>query len=276
MEPFQNQGLTMARRARQGLDYFPLETSWELNMRLLKAEYKAEGIGIIIFLRQMIYREGYSLPWDAETKQLFCLENDVEVTKLDKIIESCFKRGIFDRVMFDKYAVLTSQEIQRQWIKICVDAKRKNSRINPDLNLCIEDDLSSESDDLSGKHQGNSGKTRENSGSIADNSGNTREISGNHRESSEERKGKESKEKEIKLKKNTEKEIKEKKTTPVEKPRTFASTAPAEEKPDVITLIKVLAAEKRVPEIQQQEAKGSFPQSFQRMLVEKGLTGKYR
>jgi hypothetical protein len=223
----------------------------------------------------MIYREGYFLPWDADTKQLFCLENDVEVSKLDKLIESCFKRGIFDRGMFDKCAVLTSQEIQRQWIKICVDAKRKNSRIDPDLNLCTEDDVSSQSAKLSGKHRKHSGKTRGNSGSIAGNSGNTGEYSGNHRESSEERKGKESKEKEIKLKKIKEKEIKEKKPAPVEKPRTFASTAPPEEQRDVATLINALAFAKRVPIISRQEAKESFSQRFQRMLAEKGLATKH-
>jgi hypothetical protein len=266
----------MARRVRQGLDYFPLETSWDLNMRLLKAEYKAEGVGIIIFLRQMIYREGYFLTWDSEIKQLFCLENDVEVTKLDKLIESCFKRGIFDRGMFDKCAVLTSQEIQRQWIKICVDAKRKNSRINPDLNLCTEEEVPSDSTKLSEKLRKHSEKTRGNSGNIAGNSRNTGEDSGNHRESSEERKGKESKEKEIKLKKNKEKEIKEKITTPVEKPRTFTSTAPSEEQGDnVATLINALAVAKRVPRISRQEAKESFSQRFQRMLVEKGIATKH-
>jgi hypothetical protein len=177
--------------------------------------------------------------------------------------------------MFDKFAVLTSQEIQRQWIKICVDAKRKNSRIDQDLNLCTEDDVSSELADLSGKHRKHSGKTREISGKFADNSGNSGEDSGNHRESSEERKGKESKEKEIKLKEIIEKEIKEKITAPVEKPRTFASTAPPEEQRDIATMINALAVEKRVPVIPQQEAKESFSQIFQRMLVEKGIASKY-
>jgi len=49
----------MARRMRHGLDYFPLDTSWDLSMRLLKAKYGLEGLGTVIQLMQMIYREGY-------------------------------------------------------------------------------------------------------------------------------------------------------------------------------------------------------------------------
>lgn len=170
----------MARRIRVGLDYFPLDTSWDLNIRLLKVQYGLEGLGTAIQLFQMIYREGYSLKWNSETKQLFCSENHIDEKKLDDILEFCIDHGLFDRGIFERYSVLTSRSIQRQWIRICTDAKRKNMYIEPSLNLCPENEEEQE---------------KQNQGKTPKIEGNTREFSGKMRELSEEIKEKKNKEK---------------------------------------------------------------------------------
>ena len=225
----------MARRIRHGLDYFPLDTSWDLSMRLLKVQFGLEGLGAAIQLLQMIYREGYYLDWTSETEKLFCLENEIDVKKLNAILEFCLGHGLFDRGLYDQYSVLTSWAIQRQWLRICIDAKRKNAAIDPRLNLCpeINDESDAQASGKTSENSGNprefSGKLRENSGNIRENSRNIREFSGNHRELSGERK-------ENKIK---EKEKKENKSTLAE----FCQQ-PVENSREVQALIKALAQKK--------------------------------
>ena len=160
----------MARRMRHGLDYFPLDTSWDLSMRLLKAKYGLEGLGTVIQLMQMIYREGYYIEWSSETRQLFCAENQIDEPKLNAILEFCLGHGLFNQDLFKKYSVLTSQAIQRQWIKICLYSKHKNLGIDARLNLCPEN-----SDAYDGQKReyldGNRGKNAQNSESLRDNFG---------------------------------------------------------------------------------------------------------
>lgn len=164
----------MARRIRHGLDYFPLDTSWDLSMRLLKEYFGLEGIGVTVQLLQMIYKEGYFILWNTETKQLFCSENHIEEARLTTILDFCLNHGIFHRDLFDTCSVLTSGPIQRQWVRICTDAKRKNILIDPALNLCPE------YDEPQSNPMGNTVIIREKSGII--------------RELSEERKGNNNKE----------------------------------------------------------------------------------
>jgi hypothetical protein len=169
----------MARRVRHGLDYFPLDTSWDLRMRLLKVQYGLEGLGVAVQLLQMIYREGYCLTWNAETIRLFCAENAISEPRLAEILDFCLDHGLFDRRIFEQHQMLTSAAIQRQWIRICTDAKRKNISINPAINLCNDDEQSSE-------------ETTENSGNFP---GTSRNAGGNIRVNPTERKEKEIKEK---------------------------------------------------------------------------------
>lgn len=166
----------MARRLRHGLDYFPLDTSWDLSMRLLKAQFGLEGLGAAIQLLQMIYREGYYIEWNSETRQLFCEENRIEETKLDVILKFCIDHGLFSRELYDQHAVLTSRAIQRQWLRICTNARRRSAVIDEQLNLCKET-----SDEFDEKKSGN---IREEFGNMTQNSGNMREFSGDIRENS--------------------------------------------------------------------------------------------
>jgi hypothetical protein len=185
-------------------------------MRLLKAQYGLEGLGAAIQLLQMIYHEGYYIEWSSETRQLFCAENSIDEARLNVILEFCIGHGLFDGDLFRKYSVLTSPAIQRQWLRICIDARRRSTAINPQLNLCT--DTSDESDvQESGNIRGKSGNIPEKSVNITQDSGNIRKLEG-----------------EIK-----EKKIKEKKNTPPE-----ACWTPQTAK-EITGLIESLAEEKR-------------------------------
>lgn len=125
----------MARHIRLSLDFFGVDTSWDLKMRLILAKFGLEGIGAIIQLEQMIFREGYACAWNEETEHLFIIENNTTKEFVDEILEYCLAHEIFDHKILEHYGCLTSKAIQIQWIKVCDACHRKNCTIAPELSL---------------------------------------------------------------------------------------------------------------------------------------------
>jgi hypothetical protein len=138
----------MANHINMSLDYFPIDTSWDLKMRLILANFGMEGIGAIILLEQMIFREGYACEWNEETKHLFLVENGASEKRIDEILEYCLNHDIFDRNILDNYGFLTSKAIQLQWVKIRQKCRRKTFGIEPKLSLVDCADIEASQDDL--------------------------------------------------------------------------------------------------------------------------------
>ena len=57
----------MARPLKTGLDYFPLDVSFDDNIELLEAEEGLEGFAILIKLWQKIYSNGYYIEWNEDS-----------------------------------------------------------------------------------------------------------------------------------------------------------------------------------------------------------------
>ena len=233
----------MSRRIRLGLDYFPLDTSWDLNIRLLKVQFGLEGLGAIIQLQQMIFKEGYALAWLEETKHLFCFENGIEQSRLDVILEFCLEHELFDRDLLERRSILSSKEIQRQWIKISIDAKRKIFTIDPDLSLCPEDETQP-------GYSHERGKAREESENTPESSGNPREFSG--------KTWKPSKESKVKKNKEDKKDL----------PELFGAASITEQQ--IHALIDDLTGAKKVSINDDTDAKASLTQRFQRLIQRSG------
>jgi len=124
----------MARPIKIGLDYFPMDTTWDMKMRLLKARYKLEGIGLVVELFQAIYKEGYALGWDEDSRLLIADEASISIERLDEIVSFAASKGIFDSRAIKK-GFLTSHGIQSRWVKACTESKRKENQIPPELDL---------------------------------------------------------------------------------------------------------------------------------------------
>ena len=125
----------MGRPQKQGLDYFPLDTTWETNMKLVKAKFGLLGIGCIIELYRAIYREGYAMKWDEDTQLLFSSEHGIPLETLNEIIIYSVGKGIFHAGKLSKLRSLTSRGIQKRWKKIATESKRSTCDIDPDLDL---------------------------------------------------------------------------------------------------------------------------------------------
>lgn len=121
------------RPIKKGLDYFHVSTSYNEKEDYLKK--KCKGYGTYLAILKSIYGiEGYYCKWDDKTQVLFCNDGK-ELSKLKEIVECCFEIGLFNRHIFNKYSILTSSEIQRQYLLINHVCKRKSIPIYPDFDL---------------------------------------------------------------------------------------------------------------------------------------------
>lgn len=158
----------MARRPRTSIDYFPVSTNWDLKMRLVLQNFGLEGIGAVIQLEQMIFNEGYACTWNEESEYLFMAENHVSKEKLEMIMKYCLEHDIFNRRILNERKMLTSRNIQLEWLKICEICRRKNCEIALELDLTSEN-LENETGLLGNnheRHQNNTSNLKELSGKI--------------------------------------------------------------------------------------------------------------
>jgi hypothetical protein len=100
-----------------------------------------EAFLIYIRLRQQIHSEGgYYCNWNKEkySPQLFLKRRFSSISKIDlelieTVIDVALDNDIFDRGMYEKYHILTSKEIQENYIQAV--ARRKNAEIKPEFRL---------------------------------------------------------------------------------------------------------------------------------------------
>jgi len=122
------------RPTKQGIDYFPLDCEFDDDMKLFILEYGGESVGIIIALWQIIYKnEGYYADYDRKLPLKIKQRIGSEADQVRKIIEGAVEFGIFDKVLFDKYNILTSSGIQSRFLNAA--AQKKQIRFNPEYAL---------------------------------------------------------------------------------------------------------------------------------------------
>lgn len=132
----------MGRPTKFGLDYFPLDTEWDMKMRLVKARFGLVGIGCIIELYKLIYHEGYYIKWDDETRLLFSSDNHIDEITLTEIVVFSTEKGVFDAGKLDFLGVLTSRGIQKRWLKIAKESNRSVKKIDEKYDLLEDHELS--------------------------------------------------------------------------------------------------------------------------------------
>lgn len=108
-----------------GIPFFPFPSTDTLAIELLEAKFKSQGINIYLKLMQQIFSdEGYFLQLTDDFILLFTRKIGVRDGIVPAVIEECVSRGIFDKELFEKYKILTSDEIQKEYLNAV--RKRKN------------------------------------------------------------------------------------------------------------------------------------------------------
>lgn len=133
--------------AKEGMKYFPLDCVLDEKFELIEAEFGLKGFAIIIKLLQKIYGgHGYYCEWDRDMSLLFARQNGLSsggddnciqqddgrgtgrkgAAKVDAVVAAAIRRGIFSREIFEAHGVLTSHEIQKNF----VDAAERRKKIS--------------------------------------------------------------------------------------------------------------------------------------------------
>ena len=199
----------------KGMDYFPLSTDFfeEDKIALIEAEFGEKGLVILLKLFCKIYKNGFYLEWDEDICLLFARKtmNGLLPEAVKQVIGKALERGLFDKKMYERFGILTSVEIQRQFFLVANRRKEvwitekdfllidlsgyKNIRVceeivpNDDARNILGENVASLEENVASKQQrkGKEKKEKENITTITTNAGeakkiNIREIFGGYRE----------------------------------------------------------------------------------------------
>ena len=120
-------------RVKTGLEYFSVDVAWDTKMKLMKAKYGLEGVGLIIELYKTIYQEGYYYLWNEETRLLFAAEHNIDEIPLSEMVHFAIGKGLFDIGKWKKDSILTSSGIQKRYLQASL--KRKEVVFHKDFLL---------------------------------------------------------------------------------------------------------------------------------------------
>ena len=124
----------MARPIKTKIDYFPIDCCDDSRMKLVELKHGLVAYAVYVKLLQKIYgNKGYYMNWDEDIMLLFSGEYNIPVDSIDPIIKDMLDRGIFHKELFEKYGILTSAEIQEQYLFVI--SKRKCKELEERFKL---------------------------------------------------------------------------------------------------------------------------------------------
>ncbi len=122
----------MARKNKQGLDYFPYDVDLDQDDKLgmIIAEFGVKGELFYTKLCCFIYKhKGYFTEWNEESQLKFLRRYNYcgfSMSFMGEIIPRLIKWDLFDKVVFDSFQILTSSRIQETYLSA---ARKRNERI---------------------------------------------------------------------------------------------------------------------------------------------------
>lgn len=132
-------------RIKQGLDYFPMSTTF-MHDRMVRRVMKREGdsaFATLVETLSFIYAgKGYYVP--ADTGFYEEIADSLYTTDIDdvkRVIALSVEFGLFDHGLFRQHGILTSADIQRQYLFIT--KRRSGSLIEPAYCLLDAEELNS-------------------------------------------------------------------------------------------------------------------------------------
>lgn len=111
--------MSTARPPKSGIDYFPLDVHMDTRMRLIEAEFGLTGFAVVVKLLQYIYGQGgYYGEWNDEVALLFGRDIGLGGSAVSEIVSAAIRREIFDRDLYERFSILTSEKIQRDYMRV--------------------------------------------------------------------------------------------------------------------------------------------------------------
>ena len=119
------------RKLKAGLDYYSMDVDFfdDEKVEFVAAKYGEIGELILVKLLCRIYRNCYFLRFNEDDCLLFSKRSGENITYdlVTNVVNEAIKRDFFDKNIFDKYGVLTSNGIQRRYLE--ATQRRKETEI---------------------------------------------------------------------------------------------------------------------------------------------------
>lgn len=131
----------MARPAKQGFDYFSVDTDRFQDRRIksLRKSLGCMGFAVYEYILNEIYRvRGCFLEWDECTAFDVADYWGLKENQVREIVRYCGAVGLFDNELLSR-GVISSASIQRRYLEMCSRAKRKDVRI-PDVCRLVREE----------------------------------------------------------------------------------------------------------------------------------------
>lgn len=106
---------------KEGIDYFPVKCATDNSIELVTAECGLKAYAVIYALLQEIYGvHGYYCEWQRERALLISSRmfggGDKAVNRVNEIVNCCARRGVFSLEQLEQNGILTSKEIQENFL----------------------------------------------------------------------------------------------------------------------------------------------------------------
>lgn len=128
----------MARPARKGLSYFPLDTDFMSDRKIqrLTHQYGCEGICIYLCVLCEIYGEnGYFIHYDNDFNFDISFTLGIDEKRVQEVVSFCVQIHLFDSELLEYRQILSSEGIQERFKEI---NKRYPKPIEPELDLTVK------------------------------------------------------------------------------------------------------------------------------------------
>ena len=118
----------MPRPKKEFLDYFPFYCRGDERTDLLKAKRGMAGFGVYISLLIKLYGEkGYYLKWNNTICCIFANSISMPADDVADTVSLLLDVGLFNEDMYQKQGILTSKEIQENYL-FAISKRRRSKR----------------------------------------------------------------------------------------------------------------------------------------------------
>ena len=126
----------MSRPTKQGIDYFPIDVQFDEKIELLISELGSDALSTLVTIWQLAYQNnGYYVENGKDLQLLIRRRIMLDLDTIEKVINVCLERGIFNQTLHEKYNILTSKAIQKRYFI----ASRLKKKINIVKNYLLVD-----------------------------------------------------------------------------------------------------------------------------------------
>lgn len=136
----------MARVAKEGVSYFPLDCDFFENQKIrsLRARYGNDGVILYLYIISTIYgNKGYYMVWDTAAVEDIMLALSLSENFINQVMQHLASRSLLRSILAGPVTYLTSERIQHQYMAIKGSSRVKVCQVYEELWLLGEDETKS-------------------------------------------------------------------------------------------------------------------------------------